>query len=435
MRRAVWLVLLVGCNAAPVEALQPPPLDIALTRLWSRNGEVTLQGTAVGPDGDVLLAARHTGPLHYEREQLSTDRGTSFVRIDDTPASAGFVFDDVEVVRTAWTTEPVVSAGFRRSITVFGETITAPGGFDTVVARLESRRIVHITSPADTFVNGLAVDALDQIYVAGRFAQSLEIAGERIMGDGTNDAFVAKIDAEDRVAWLLGLESPGNDAVSGVAVTPTEGVYVTGTVDGVLDLGAVRLESSSPRPYLLEIDPFGVPVRGRVFDGDGSAELAVLAVDEATQALWIAGTFRGAIDVGERLVSRGQADILVLRFAPGLDDFEVARYGSEELDVVEAGAVDRYGRFWITGTLRGATPLGPDFPRDDGLDGFVAALRAPGVVTFRRRIGGFDDQVGAGVGTLRSGHVRFTFQTEGVYELFGAPDLRLPGVYLGQYPR
>ncbi len=411
-RGAASVALIFAACTAPVDDLRRDAPDVTITPITSAD-RLQLKGTAMHESGGVLFVVRHASGVRIGGQRVIDGPGTTIFRYEDGLVRWDETLEaDLEVVRTQWARVAIVSGAFTRATTILGRALFSGGGFDTFVAR-----------------NGLGVDALGRVYVAGRFQLSLDIDGIGATGVAGDDAFVARLDEDGRPAWILPLATAGRDAISALAVSPTEGAYVTGTLDGTLDLGAFELSADRPSPYLLEIDPFGRPVRGRVFDGD--ADLSVLVVDERTHDLWMAGTFRGALALDATYAAIGQSDIVIARVAPDFS-IEAARYGGAMVDVVEAAALDRYGRLWLIGSLRGTQPLVPGRPVDDGLDGFLVALEHPALVRDRRRIGGAGDQIGAQIGVDAQGRIRFTGETDGPFEVRGSDQIPSdPGIFLG----
>lgn len=423
--KALFPLLLVGC-VAPTEPLAVDPLDLDV-RLVSGPGAETLQAFDVRADGAALLVARHASGLTWEGARIVEGRGTTVFTIERSGAARALLHTSstLDVVRAIASPRVVVAGGFFSTLDLLDRELVSQGAHDTAVLAIGDgvEWVVHLQSPGDTFVNGLAADEAGDVFIAGRFTRALRVDGLAFEGAGNDDAFVARI-GSDGVRWLRTIGGPGRDAVGALALSPSGGVYVTGThEDAIASVGLP--DPGASRPFLLELDGDGELASAISFPGTGDADLASIVVDEDRGTVWVGGTFRGALTIGERrLVSRGQTDIVVARFTPDLAPLGVERYGDERLDVIEDMARDRFGRLWLVGSTRGALALADGAPVDDGLDGFFAALGPEGAVDLRVRLGGLDDQVGAGIGIAEDGQVVFAGQTSA--DLVPTPTVEAP---------
>lgn len=184
------------------------------------------------------------------------------------------------------------------------------------------------------FGTQVAVDAHDDVYVAGTFAGTLAVDESTLQTDGSA-AFVVKLDAAGDVAYAralaeaaegtidsLAVDGQGHVALSGpgfgtVRLDDSGGVLwrkafsgkirfdsvgnllLAGELVGTLDVGFGTLVSQGGSDILLlKLDAAGTPIFARSYGDAGMLQRATaLAVDDADNAV-IAGTFDGRVDFG-----------------------------------------------------------------------------------------------------------------------------------------
>ena len=371
--------------------------------------DASLLGAGFAPNGDALLVT-------------TLERQTTFVSIvgGDQRVSTRFS-PTLDVVRVApadggW----LVAGGFSREwITPDGTLLTPRGGFDAVVMRTDEignvRWTRQLAGVGDTFVNGVAEDELGRIFVAGRYAGGLRVGDEQIAGRGSDDGYVARLDADGDAVWLRAIAGEGRETIGALAISPTLGVLVSGSYENVIEVGDETLGAPpSRRPFIVELGGDGDVRTLRPFEATGNAQIAHLASGDAS--IWAAGSFDRTLTFGgTSMRSRGQTDIFVARLDLDLDPIDATRFGGAQLDVVESIDVGPFGHLWLAGTVRGENRLaGGSWNDGDGADAFVGAVSERLGVRRALRFGGTDECVGGGVGVSQERAVSFVTEGEHV---------------------
>jgi hypothetical protein len=189
--------------------------------------------------------------------------------------------------------------------------------------------------------SGVAVDALDNIYVAGTTAGALE--GNT--SSGGSDAFVTRFDVDGNRVWTRQFGTAEKDDVTGVAVDASDDIYLAGSTEGALD-----------------------------GEGAGNSDLLVAKFDGDGTMLWTRQHGSPGNDVGQAIVVDGdgdvvvaghtvgvyveglplpQIDVLVAKFAPDGAKLWTQQFGTDYDDLVYGVAATSDGAYHVVGGTRG----------------------------------------------------------------------------------
>ncbi|AEI46738.1 SBBP repeat-containing protein [Runella slithyformis] len=92
--------------------------------------------------------------------------------------------------------------------------------------------------------SGLAVDASDNVYLTGKFADKVAFGSTTLTSAGSSDIFVAKYNVTGMLQWAKQAGGPGSDSGEGVAAGPEGAAYATGQFAATAAFGASRLTST-----------------------------------------------------------------------------------------------------------------------------------------------------------------------------------------------
>jgi hypothetical protein len=131
------------------------------------------------------------------------------------------------------------------------------------------------------------------------------------------DIFVARLDPAGKPLWSRRFgDSTGDQAAYAVAVDLFDNVYLGGSFDGEITLGATKLVSAGGGDaFVIKLDPKGIPLWGRRAGDAAPQQVNGIVVDHYGSATVI-GSFQGTLDFGDPVVSAGGSDIFVARFSP-----------------------------------------------------------------------------------------------------------------------
>lgn len=278
------------------------------TGIITSNGNQDIFLAKYTADGDFLWA-RGMGGAEY-------DRG-----MDVTADSEGNIY---------------VTGMFRGTMSGSGTSLTANGGWDSFLAKFDPQG-THLWSfrmggggtqypDEDECGMDLAVDLNDDVYVVGYYTGGPDFdpgPGEAFLPlGGETNGYLAKYDADGAHLWSIGLADIGQGRCNAVAVDPAGQVYITGTIDGVVDV-----DPGPGEAILVGWDHFVAKYTGNgehiwsydagdtAYDGGWG-----IAVDDSAN-VYTTGVFWGTIDLDPdtgslELVSEGGRDIFVAKHRP-----------------------------------------------------------------------------------------------------------------------
>ncbi|MEK6538698.1 MAG: SBBP repeat-containing protein, partial [Nitrospirota bacterium] len=129
------------------------------------------------------------------------------------------------------------------NIYVTGETTggldgnTNLGGYDAFIVKYDSTGVKQWTgqfgTSGDEFCRGITTDSLGNIYITGGTTGGLD--GYTNAGNGGNDLFVVKYDANGTKQWTRQVGTSGDDYAYDMALDSVDNIYVTGGTTGGLD--------------------------------------------------------------------------------------------------------------------------------------------------------------------------------------------------------
>jgi len=243
-------------------------------------------------------------------------------------------------------------------------------------------------------------DAQGNVYIAGTFDDTAEVAGVPMKSAGNSDVFIAKFTPAGEPAWVRHFGGPGIDTVSGLAVSAQGNVYFTGVSSADLDLGGGPLNATGGAGIFLGVlDAFGNYLGQASFGGSAIGTSTMVGVD-ASGALVLAGTYQSPITFGATTlpVAQGTYDLFVARFAPDGTLAFAKSFGGAGVDLMEALAIDATGNVYVAGGYTGATNLGTGpLASAGGYDAFAAKIGADGTTLAAIRLGGAADDIARGV--------------------------------------
>jgi len=164
--------------------------------------------------------------------------------------------------------------------------------------------------------SGVSVSADGSAIVTGLFSDTAKFSGlPDLVSAGSNDVFVAKIGAGGVWSWATRAGDTGFDMGSGVSVLADGSAIVTGLFSDTASFAATKLVSAgSEDVFVAKIDAGGVwlwATRAGGTGSDGGSGVSVLADGSAI----VTGYFSGTATIGARpdLVSAGEYDVLVAK--------------------------------------------------------------------------------------------------------------------------
>jgi hypothetical protein len=228
-----------------------------------------------------------------------------------------------------------IASIFDRAARLGPHQLKSRGGYDALVARLDADgRFAWARSlggAAEDGATALAVDAAENLYVAGIFGYrsdaaglaggSITIGGQELQSAGLNDVFVARLSSDGDEEWSVALGGLGGDVAADIAVDDAGRCYVTGYFELAARFGAITLTGQGwgdafvarldSRPEETDSERAGVVWATSAGAGDSDVRARGIAVD-ASGEVTATGVFAGKPRFGGvELPSRGEEDLFI----------------------------------------------------------------------------------------------------------------------------
>jgi hypothetical protein len=347
--------------------------------LWSHIFTVTqsgvtaiMAGVVTDAAGDVYVASVFFGSVDFGGGAL-TSAGGSDVAIAKYDKDG--VFQWAHRYGDAQNQEPdgialdsagnvVVAGDFYGSIDFGGGPITSAGQGDVFVAKLSPSGAYlwdeRFGDASNQQPYAVAVDAQDNIVLAGQFTGTLDFGGGPMTSAGLYDIFVAKLTPSGSHLWSKRFGSTGSDAAVGVAVDDAGDVYASGYFGtGTFSFGGPSVTNQGGQDvFLVKLDPSGNYLWNRAMGGAGNQFSYAVGVDQFGNAA-VAGGFASTIDLGGGpMTSAGTTDIFVAKYDAGGNYLWAKGFGGTAYQAPNDATMDAAGNVYVTGTTSGPVDFG-----------------------------------------------------------------------------
>lgn len=236
------------------------------------------------------------------------------------------------------------------------------------------------TSSGDDLINHLAVDASNNIYVAGSSTGNFSYGGSTVSQGGAGDAFAMRVLSSGNLSWLRSFDTNGQDEFLGVTVLGSQ-VYFAGYYSG------------SRTFYLLGLIPLGVSSTGGLPDmmvvkyaisnGDltdivqfkGSGTDKITAITNDGTDLIFTGTTTGNLTIGSNSYSKSSVEIVTSKIDTALSPVwstVTTQTGTGNSSANDIASLPN-GKVIVTGSFSGTinTGLNPNQTSTGGTDGIL----------------------------------------------------------------
>lgn len=263
-------------------------------------------------------------------------------------------------------------------------------------------------SGEDAAVIDLSVTQGGDILLAGTFYTALDLGGGPLAYGGFQDAFVAKFTAAGAHAWSRGFGDAEWQVAFDVDADASGDVYVAGTFRGTLDPGSGPLVGAgSDDIFLFKLDAGGDPVWGQRFGDAGAQDGRALAVDSKGRVT-LAGATSGLVDFGGDVIGGDSVHSYLAQF-DGEGEHLWSRTLCTTGSLADHVAVDGLDNILVTGSFYQTCELGGDPLMALGSrDVFVGKFSPKGQHGWSRSLGGPLDQFGVHIAGSAAGSVAVT---------------------------
>jgi hypothetical protein len=414
------------CSGATCTGTFAASTDVQLT-------ETPSSGAFLGWSGDCTGFSTCTVTLDHDRT-VGASFGTSGegLWVDQLGGSG-----DERAYAMATTSDGnLIAVGQFEGIVQAGQqSLVSHGSTDIYVVKLDSGSGNVLWAKAIGGVNGeeaagVALDAMDNIYIGGTFAGSVDFGGgTMLVGAGANDALVVKLTATGDFVWARGIGGSDYDFGDAIAVRGDTVALSARFRSSMTVNGTAYTVAGQSDVFVATYSTDGTYRWGKQIGGTGIDIGFGIAVD-ADGNVVSAGRFANSVDFGGGSVpSAGSFDAYFAKYSGSTGTYLLAKtIGSTGGDGANALAVDAAKNMIVVGAFAGSVDFGNGTPlvATTAEDIFVAKYSAAGSLAWAKGYGatgaGTPAQVVTSVSTSASGDVAMTGNFCGAIT-FGGPML------------
>jgi len=253
--------------------------DLAGTPLWVWHaGGIDSDGAntvAATPDGGWIVGGSYSSTGHFEKTELTSKGGTdAFLMklagngdLEWVKSFGGRYHDRIRHVGVDGQGNIYVQGEFRDSADWGGpKPLVAAGGadFDVVLAKYDlngdHKWSKRFGGQFDEMAGGLAVDPAGNVTITGAFRKQISFGdGDDHTSLGEDDIYVARFDADGKLAWAHTYGAERDDAGNGIASDAAGNTVLTGWFQNSVDfgIGPVTSKNHNKDVFAMKLDPKG----------------------------------------------------------------------------------------------------------------------------------------------------------------------------------
>lgn len=302
--------------------------------IWSRSfggpGSQMVRGMDIDAAGSPVVAGELAGSMDLDGAATLASSGmldAFLFKLLPTGAPAwakafGGAGDDAALDVAAGPDGSAHVAGyFSSSINFGGGALPSGGGAEAFIAKLSGAG-AHVWSKgtklaSDQRAHGVAVSDQGDVVVLGVFREAMDFGGALATGDGSDDLFVARLDAAGTPLWCEPFGGFADEEPGGVAMGPGGEVYFSAMVEGTADFGGGPIVSEGNDDVVaVKLTESGGHAYSRRFGNFADQDARGLARLPSGGAVMV-GDFAGKMNFGEGdLTSAGGRDLFVTELPP-----------------------------------------------------------------------------------------------------------------------
>jgi hypothetical protein len=352
-------------------------LDPAGNLLWSKTfggvGSAGGAGIGVDADDDILLTGYLTGKdLDFGGGPLELRGGSDVFAVKLDPAGHHVWSKRVGGAHTDMAVGLAIDDSGGMAILgeyadgptdLGGGTISSGGDVGVFVVRFDAAGNLLLgaaaTGPGMNLGVGIAVSPTNDVFITGSLDKAVTFGDQTLTSAGSEDVFVAQLDPLGYWGWARRFGGGAADVGYAVQINPAGNLVLTGLYTSAIDFGDSAPPTSGYQPFLVELSPGGDFVASSEYGGGaGDAYGSALGVAPAGDAI-LAGVLSGAVTLeAGPLVGAGSEDIFVARYGADHQPLWSHRFGDEASQLVRGVAVDRSSATLLTGTFAGTLDFG-----------------------------------------------------------------------------
>ena len=296
---------------------------------------------------------------------------------------------------------------------------------------------VSTAAGASGNIPDFSFDTNGNCYVVGHFnSTNATIAGVTMTNLGTGyDSFVTKYDPRGQAQWGQHLSGDASDFGLGIAVAPTNWIYITGSFySDVLTLGPFSVTNSTTTAnsdvFVAKLDLNGNVQWLRSFPGTATDTAYHTAVDHGGN-IYILGSFSSTTMIFDTITlsaTSGSSDIFLAKLDPAGNVLWARSPGGSKPDTGYRMTIDASDNIFVTGYFGGTGTFGSTtLTSAGGDDVYVAKYNSSGDVQWAVGGGGTGTEEGFGIALDAAGNSYITGFFSSATATFGSQIIHRAG--------
>ena len=293
----------------------------------------------------------------------------------------------------------ITISGYFNDYALFGNlTKNSQGGEDIFIARysnLGSQLWVRTAGGAlNDRAGGMFIDNNDNIYLTGSFEGAAQFGNQTLVANGGKDIFVVKWNSAGIPEWINQAGTSSTESGTSIVADNSGNVYVTGTMQGSLTIGATTLTGAGGNDiFLAAFDRYGSSSWAKNAGGPFDDYPSSLIINN--NQLVIGGWYGNTATFGSQtLTSAGGLDIFVAAWAlNGNAAWALSAGGSGDDKGYDLTTFANHEMF-LTGSFSGTATFGTEtYTSKGGLDLFATRISKTGSILHTITHGGIGNEV------------------------------------------
>jgi hypothetical protein len=244
----------------------------------------------------------------------------------------------------------------------------------------QTKALVTFGGAEDDRFGAAALDDQSQLIVAGEYTGALTIGSGSTGVYGVQDLLVARYKTT-APTLVVSMGGAGVDRANGLALGALNAIYLVGNFYGQANLGSGTMgQPGKSNGYLVKRQSNGMNGWARTTETGTTADLRGLTLDSKGRPC-VVGSFRSSVTIqGNQRPAVGQTDVLVAGFGIGGNLRWLASYGAADIDMGWGIAADDQGHVYVTGHFKGGVTFSPKHKLTAGAGGrdmFLIKLKPP----------------------------------------------------------
>jgi hypothetical protein len=167
------------------------------------------------------------------------------------------------------------------------------------------------------FTTAIKADSSGSTVIAGNFSESITFGASSLTSAGGHDMFLAKLRPSDGgPQWSKRLGTSSEDSISDIAIDASDNILVAGTTDGTVDFGGGPLLSAGLSDIVVvKLDTLGGHLWSKRF-GDSSRQYNPFVAAASSNEVLLTCHADGTVDFGGGDLTSAGNDVVIAKFAP-----------------------------------------------------------------------------------------------------------------------